>query len=333
VIARTANNRSVHPPGRALVAAVALIAAAASLADGALPGAVAPERTPAGRALAGATGTPGGRIYYSDEARGRIMSVRPDGRDRRDLTARHRAGGSAHFPSPSPDGRLVVFSRYPGRRGWRAGERGDLVVMAADGRRPRMLTRTRTVDERTPSFTADGRGVLYSAEVGDGRYEIVRRRLRGRGAVRVTDLDRGVSEDPVSAPDGRTIAFQTLDATRLMLAGPDGSALVELTERMNPSCPSDCPVEEDPAYSPDSRELAFASRRSGSPEIWVAQADGSGARRLTRLGDAVEPSWSPDGKHIVFERLEQGIWTVGRHGRGLRRVVAGASATFPRWGR
>lgn len=316
----------------ALPVAAALAATGAALAAEALAGTVAPARMEA-PPPAVAAGGPVGRIYFTDEGRGQIMSVRPDGRDRRNLTARHRGRRSAHFPSPSPDGRHVVFSRYPGRRGWRAGQRGDLMVMRADGRRPRALTRTPTVDERTPAFTANGRGVLYGLEVGEGRYEIARRGLRAQRGLRVTNLDRGITEDPVPALDGSRIAFQTLDATRLMLARPDGGGLVELTERMNASCPDDCPLEEDPAFSPDSRMLAFATTRSGSREVWTAQADGSGARQLTRVGDAVEPWWSPDGRYIVFERLGQGIWIIGEDGGGLRRVVASARATFPRWGR
>lgn len=315
------------------LAATILLAAALPVAATALPGAVVPASARAAATSPAATSRPAGRIYYSDEARGDIISVRPDGRGRRNLTAAHGGRGSAHFPSPSADGRLVAFSRYPGRAGWRAGERGDLVVMRADGRRPRVLTRTPGIDERTPGFTADGRSIHHAQETGPHRYEIVRRPLHGGPPVLLTDLDRGVSEDPVASPDGRRIAFQTLDATRLMLARADGSELVELTHVMNGSCTDDCPGEEDPAFSPDSRLLAFSSRRSGSPEIWVAQVDGSGARRLTRVGDAVEPSWSPDGRHIAFERLEQGIWIIGRDGRGLRRVVSDRRATFPRWGR
>jgi WD40-like Beta Propeller Repeat len=37
----------------------------------------------------------------------------------------------------------------------------------------------------------------------------------------------------------------------------------------------------DPAWSPDGSMLAFVSNRSGSPEIWVANADGSNPRQLT----------------------------------------------------
>jgi TolB protein len=330
---RDRGKKPVPSAGWYAAAAVAVLAVSAGLAIAVLPHPGRPARAQADSPTLGAARAPVGRIYYVDERRGNIVRVRPNSRGRRDLTARHQGGGSAHFPSPSPNGRLVVFSRYPGRRGWRAGERGNLVVMRPDGSRPRVLTRTQTIDERTPAFTANGRALLYAAEVREGRYEIFRRPLRGGRSVRLTNLDRGVTEDPVAALNGRQLAFQTLDATRLALARPDGRGLIELTERMNPSCPDDCPVEEDPAFSPDSRLLAFASTRSGSAEIWVARIDGSSARQLTRLGDAVEPSWSPDGRHVAFERLGQGIWTVRRDGRGLRRVVANSSATFPRWGR
>jgi TolB protein len=84
-------------------------------------------------------------------------------------------------------------------------------------------------------------------------------------------------------------------------------------------------------------EIAFSRYRFvNSPqreEIWVAQADGSGARRLTTapanyLDSA--PDWSPDHTTIVFNRcaplhgkVDEGrctIWTVSSSGSGLRQL-------------
>ena len=62
-----------------------------------------------------------------------------------------------------------------------------------------------------------------------------------------------------------------------------------------------------PAWSPDGRRIVFASTRDGDPEIYVMNADGSRAQRLTSTpGRDAHPSWSPDGKTIAFQspRLE-----------------------------
>ncbi len=48
-------------------------------------------------------------------------------------------------------------------------------------------------------------------------------------------------------------------------------------------------------------QIAFASGRSGNFEIYVMDADGVNPRRLTNNSDDDwDPSWSPDGKRIVF---------------------------------
>ena len=48
-------------------------------------------------------------------------------------------------------------------------------------------------------------------------------------------------------------------------------------------------------------QIAFVSRRDGNAEIYVMDADGENQRRLTQNADAdYQPSWSPDGKRIVF---------------------------------
>ena len=56
------------------------------------------------------------------------------------------------------------------------------------------------------------------------------------------------------------------------------------------------------AWSPDGKRIAFTSDRSGDPEIYVANADGSGLRQLTDTpGRDAHPSWSRDGKAILFQ--------------------------------
>ena len=62
-------------------------------------------------------------------------------------------------------------------------------------------------------------------------------------------------------------------------------------------------VDTSPQFSPDGSRIAFRSTRSGSHEIWVSDADGQHATRLTNINGplAGSPRWSPDGKTIAFD--------------------------------
>ena len=57
-----------------------------------------------------------------------------------------------------------------------------------------------------------------------------------------------------------------------------------------------------PQYAPDGRTVTFTSNRSGTPEVWVAEADGSNPRMLTAVGGAFvsRPRWSPSGTRLVY---------------------------------
>jgi len=56
----------------------------------------------------------------------------------------------------------------------------------------------------------------------------------------------------------------------------------------------------------DGNSIVFVSDRGGLPQIYTMSVDGVNVQRLTNgEGEAVNPSWSPDGQHIAF------AWTKG----------------------
>jgi Tol biopolymer transport system component len=82
----------------------------------------------------------------------------------------------------------------------------------------------------------------------------------------------------------------------------DGSRQQRLTKTdVDTTSPTGLFFQVDPAWSPNGASIAFASKRSGTSEIYVMRADGSGTRQLTTTrADDLHPTWSPDGKRIAF---------------------------------
>ncbi|HYC61177.1 MAG TPA: protein kinase [Thermoanaerobaculia bacterium] len=70
--------------------------------------------------------------------------------------------------------------------------------------------------------------------------------------------------------------------------------------------------------SPDRTHIAFVSDQSGSNEIWIADASGANARQLTRGTNSAWPSFTPDGKSVVYLRFDdaQRVWRTPIDGKG-----------------
>jgi Tol biopolymer transport system component len=103
-------------------------------------------------------------------------------------------------------------------------------------------------------------------------------------------------------------------------------------EKGDPSTPEGLYFETEPAWSPDGAQIAFSSRRDGTAHIYVMRADGKDARRLTSTAKTDDhPSWSADGKRIVFAR-EGALFVVPAGGGAVRRVGRGfGNAADPAW--
>jgi Tol biopolymer transport system component len=111
-----------------------------------------------------------------------------------------------------------------------------------------------------------------------------------------------------------------VDLPRLYTVRPDGQ---EQT-RVSPCDESwDC-EDSFPAWSPDGSRMAFTH----NGEIWVMDADGSGAHTLGRRGE--EPTWAPEGRRIAFASSQGGIATIRADGTHLRRLTEGGDSA-PSW--
>jgi Tol biopolymer transport system component len=88
----------------------------------------------------------------------------------------------------------------------------------------------------------------------------------------------------------------------------------------------------EPAWSPDGTKFAFASRRSGTFDIYVMNADGTGTQRITSTKESdSHPTWSASGERLAFAR-EGDIYTVGADGSGEARISdPTAEESDPAW--
>ena len=95
-----------------------------------------------------------------------------------------------------------------------------------------------------------------------------------------------------------------------------------------------------PDWSPDGTKIAYQADASSSaqdkPEVFVMNADGSGATQLTRNSVLDEnPDWSPDGTRIAFYSGRRGnaeVYVMDADGRHVTRVTRDPwYSQLPRW--
>jgi hypothetical protein len=87
-----------------------------------------------------------------------------------------------------------------------------------------------------------------------------------------------------------------------------------------------------PDWSPDGTQIAFVSSTAGSPDIYIANADGTGVRPFAagRQGEDY-PAWSPDGRSIAYT-IGNALYVRNVEDHGTRRLAAAGVEIFrPSW--
>jgi Tol biopolymer transport system component len=180
------------------------------------------------------------------------------------------------------------------------------------------------------AFVSDATGSSRSSEIASvtasssriaflrGTGELVVVEADGRNRRTVVRLRPGFEIFAFSwEPSGRRIAFEAttpLHKERLYVIGTNGRGLRRLAQWVD--------WGSAVAWSPRGKTIAFDKHNDGSHQIWVINADGSGARRLTRPPSFSSPSWSPDGRRIALSG-PGGIWVMKANGRNRRLIIRG----------
>lgn len=231
------------------------------------------------------------------------------------------APAASPTPRPPPPAEQTGVARLPGRLAFVL--RGDVYVLR-EGRYAPLTSEGRN---QQPALSVDG-ATLYFArhEEIDGKRvvdgAIVNAQLGYTSIVRKPSA--GGPEETVlnglrsKSPDGRHAVSWLLgpalsaDGRRIAVVEDDGDGTADLVvvtfgsgqARSTVAVLSRGAELADPAWSPDGKSIVTTSYDSEPPAllVWSADRPGQQAQRLAGVpeGDAYRPSFSPDGKWIVY---------------------------------
>ena len=182
-----------------------------------------------------------------------------------------------------------------------------------------------------PRFSPDGNRVIMSMAQ-DGNSEIYSMDLRTRKVQRLTQHP-AIDTSPSFSPDGGRIVFNSDrgGAQQLYVMDANGSNARRIS--FGPG------RYATPVWSPRSDLIAFTKMNAGTFSIGIMRPDGSGERILTK-GFLVEgPTWSPNGRVLIYFRQDRSgpkggdpkLYSIDLTGYNEREIVTPMAASDPAW--
>ena len=108
-------------------------------------------------------------------------------------------------------------------------------------------------------------------------------------------IGNGSTESPAWAPSGNELAYA---------AAPNGSFEIWVADsngNLGRRITSFRGGNVSPTYNPKTgAQIAFISDRTGLPQLYIMNSDGSSVQQMTDGGYASSPSWSPNGQFLAF---------------------------------
>ena len=184
-----------------------------------------------------------------------------------------------------------------------------------------------------PRFSPNGKKIIMSFAK-DGNSDIYTMDLKTRIVEKITNHP-SIDTSPSYSPDGKFICFNSdrSGVQQIYVMRNDGTQVKRITFGTG--------LYGTPVWSPRGDLIAFTKVRKGRFYIGVMRADGSGERLLTENFYQEAPSWSPNGRVLVFYRETKSgeggkgftakLWSIDITGYNERRIPTETDASDQSW--
>jgi TolB protein len=207
---------------------------------------------------------------------------------------------------------------------------GTLQIVDSDGAATRTITTGKGA--LSPAWSPNGESVVFTV-LGNNGTQVQELDVRTGRTRRISQIRAGLNITPIYQPDGSGILYAqgTGNGTDLIFASLDSSPPRRITVGKGTDNTS-------PSYSPDGRQIAFISGKSGQPQVYIMDADGSNIQLLTPYAPGTRsyrasPDWSPDGRAIAYEQQNRNfqIWMIDLRDRTPKQLTSEGENEQPSW--
>ena len=257
------------------------------------------------------------RIAYVND--GLLRIIDSDGARTRSITT----GRGALSPAWSPTGESVVYTVL-GNSGTQVEE---LDVRSG---RTRRISQIQAGLNITPVYQPGGNAILYAQGTGNGT-DLVLTALDSSGSRKLTVGKGTDNTSPSYSPDGRQIAFISGKSgqPQVYIMDADGSNIQLLT----PYTAGTRSYRASPDWSPDGNLIAY-EQQNGNFQVWMIDLRDRIPKQLTSEGENEDPSWAPDGRHLVFSSSRTGekqLWILDAESGRARQLTHNKGARLAAW--
>lgn len=182
-----------------------------------------------------------------------------------------------------------------------------------------------------PRFSPDGNEVIMSLAL-NGNTEIYTLNLRTRKQTRITNHP-AIDTSPTYSPKGRYITFNSDrgGSPQIYTMRRDGKNIKRISFGKGRF--------GTPVWSPRGDMIAFTRIYRGQFSIGVMRTDGSGQRILTSGYEVEAPTWSPNGRYLIYFRQKKlgggktdtRLYMIDLTGRNERELFTPTEASDPAW--
>jgi len=263
------------------------------------------------------------RVVYVSETGPKVRRIKrlaimdQDGANHRFLTNGQNIVLTPRF---SPNEQTIVYMSY-------ANDRPRIYTYDVGSGRQRMVVEGASLTF-APRFSPDGRYILFSMSTA-GNTDLYRVPAGGGRPQRLTNSP-GIDTGASYSPDGSKIVFESdrSGGQQLYVMNADGSNQQRISFGSGRYA--------TPVWSPKGDLIAF-TKIAGDFRVGVMSPTGGGEQLLTNAWQDEGPTWSPNGRVLMFFRSAQGsgrasLWSVDLTGVNERRIPTPLDGSDPAWG-